>query len=388
MNAPAVGTLELAKRLANLGNEVSLFVPHSSDAHMMVKQPPLVMPKRLLVFRSGPRLSRLPAVTLSFVFLWFKAFRTACKAHVILGQHHYYHVGSFCAAMLSIITRRPLVIRVHDFGGGFRKSNSALDSTMISVMKWLTLVSFKRAAQILVPGREVVDMVQRVYGFRAGQVRLSFNGVDTTFFSPRHRAGGLRRRINSKHIVVFSGNIDLRSDASGLDVLIKATKLLRKDVPDLKVLIIGDGPDFHRLVQLADSLRLGNSLQFLGWVSHELIPMYLASADVGIGPLRATVETIGSTPVKVVEYMASGCVVVVGRGGVSEDLIVDDVNGIVVESVSVAGVAKSIMKVLSDEKLAVRLRNRARETVVKAYDWEEIVSGLEDTLRSAAEFRK
>jgi len=116
--------------------------------------------------------------------------------------------------------------------------------------------------------------------------------------------------------------------------------------------------------------------------------MYLASADVGVGPLRATVETIGSTPVKVVEYMASGCVVVTGRGGVSENLVVDGVNGIVVESVDAASVAKGIMRAFSDEKLAVRLRSEARETAEKVYDWEVIVSELDDILRSTAELRK
>jgi phosphatidylinositol alpha-1,6-mannosyltransferase len=173
-----------------------------------------------------------------------------------------------------------------------------------------------------------------------------------------------------------------------LGLLIGATKLLRRDIPDLKVLIIGDGPDLQHLIQLADSQGLGDSVQFLGWLSPDLIPEYLASADVGIGHLRETIETIGATPLKVVEYMASGCVVVVGRGGVSENLIVDGITGIILESAGVADVANSIMRVFSDEELAARLRNKAREIVEKVYDWEVIASELEDTLRSATGLRK
>jgi len=381
-NAAATGTLELARRLANRGHKVSLFVPSSLARHAMVKQPPLVIPKELSVSYSGPRLSKFPADTLSFVFLGFRAFRPACDADVIVAQHHYgLHWASFCAATLSLATGKPLVIKAHDVFND-------LKSILAFVMRWVTWLSFGQAQQVLVPGEELVDMVRRVYGLKAGKVGTSLNGVDTTKFSPRHRSDDLRRRMGSKHIVVFSGSISLSSDASGLDLLVGATKLLKRDIPDLKVLIIGDGPDLQRLIELANSEGLDDSIRFLGWVSPDLIPMYLASADVGVGHLRATIETIGATPLKVVEYMASGCVVVVGRGGVSENLIVDGITGIISESANVADVAKSIMRVFSDKKLAARLRSKARETAEKVYDWEVIVSELEDTLRSTAELRK
>lgn len=386
MGAAATGTLELARRLANRGHEVNLFVPDSPYAHMMIKRPRLAIPKGLVVSYSRPRLSRLPADTLSFVFLGFRAFRAVCGAHVILAQHHYgLHWASLCAAILSIITRKPLVIKAHDV---FRIPANTFDSILALIMIWATWVSFKRAAQVLVTGDETVLMVRRVYRLEAGRVSTLLNGVDTTKFHPRNRSDDLRRRIGSKHIVVFSGGINLNSDASGLDVLVRATELLRNYIPDLRVLIIGDGPHLPQLVRLADSLRLGDCVQFLGWINPELIPTYLASADVCIGHLRATIETVGNTPLKVLEYMASGCVVVVGRGACPKRLIVDGVDGIVAESNSVADVVESIMRVFSDEKLAARLGSNAREIAEKAYDYEVIVSELEGKLRSTVELRK
>jgi glycosyltransferase involved in cell wall biosynthesis len=387
VGAAATGTLELARRLANRGHEVSLFAPDSLVRHMVVKRPPLVIPKGLVVSYSSPRLSRFPAHTLSFVFLGFNAFRAVCQANVILAQHHYgLHWASFCAAILSMIARKPLVIKAHDVFTP--RPTNALESILAFVMTWVTWVSFKRAAQVLVTGDEMVHMVRRVYRLEAGRVRMLPNGVDTTRFGAWHRSDELRRRIGSKHIVVFSGGIDLTSDASGLDVLVRAAELLRNEIPDLRILIIGDGPHLPHLVRLADSLRLGDCVHFLGWISPELIPTYLASADVCIGHLRATIETIGSTPLKVVEYMASGCVVIVAKGGCPRKLIVDGMDGVVAESGSVEDFAKSILRVFSDEKLAARLRGKAREIAEKVYDYEVIVSELEDILRSTAELRK
>ena len=73
-------------------------------------------------------------------------------------------------------------------------------------------------------------------------------------------------------------------------------------------------------------------------------------------------------PLKVVEYMTSGCIVVVRSRGCSERLIADGTNGIIAESGSVVDVAKSMMRAFSDEKLAAGLRGEAGETVEKVYD--------------------
>jgi len=100
------------------------------------------------------------------------------------------------------------------------------------------------------------------------------------------------------------------------------------------------------------------------------------------------IGNIGSTPLKVPEYMASGCVALVGRGACPEDLLTDGIDGIIVESGSVTEVANGIMRVFSDERSAAKLRNNARETAERVYDWEVIASELEDTLRSTTELRR
>lgn len=380
----AAATLELARRLANRGHEVSLFAPDSWHPYMMIERSPLAAPKGLVVSYSRPRLSNMPADTLSFVFLGFKALRAACGANVIVCQHHQWHWASFCAAILSMVARKPLVVKVHDIF--CIPANSPLERILSFVWKWTTWLSLRRAKLVLVPGEELVDRVRRVYGLEAVKVGTLLNGVNTTRFSPRHRSDDLRGRIGSKHIVVFVGNVE--NAIYRLDVLIRATGIVRIRIPDIKILIIGDGPDRQSLTRLTNSLRLEDCIQFLGLVTPELIPAYLASADVGIGQLLASVSTFGATPLKVVEYMASGCVAVVGKGGASEDLIIDGVNGIVAKSADVADLASGILRIFSDQVLAARLSRRARETVEKLYNYEVIVSELEEILRCTAGLRK
>jgi hypothetical protein len=321
----------------------------------------------------------MPADTVSFAFLGFKAFRAVCGADVILGQYHEWHWASLCAAILSMVARKPLVVKVHDI---FYTPKSVLEKILTFVSKWVTWVSLRRAEQVLVPGEELVDMVRSVYGLEASKVRTLLNGVDTTRFSPRHRNDDLRRKIGSKHIVAFVGYV--QNSLYGLDALVRATKTVRSKIPDLKVLIIGNGPDRPSLIQLTNSLRLQDAIEFLGLVSSELLPTYLASVDIGIGQLRASISTFGATPLKVVEYMASGCVTVIGKGGASEGLIIDGVNGIIARSADAADVASGILRAFSDDELAARLRINARETAEKVYDYEVIVSQLEAILRRTA----
>lgn len=114
-SAAAIVTLELARRLVNRGHEVSLFVLDSSDGHSMAKREPLTIPKGLVVSSTRLSKSRWLWHTLGFVLLGFKGLRAACGTRVIIGAHHHSHLGSFCAAILSVLAG------LVDFiaGGGF-----------------------------------------------------------------------------------------------------------------------------------------------------------------------------------------------------------------------------------------------------------------------------
>jgi glycosyltransferase involved in cell wall biosynthesis len=236
---------------------------------------------------------------------------------------------------------------------------------------------------IFVPGDELVRVCRRTYGL-ADVVDVSYNGTDVERYNQRNRSDELRRSIGSHHIVIFSG---LLSPGRGLEILLRVASLVREKIPDLKVIITGDGPDLPHLRNLATVLRLDDCVIFTGAIQPDIFPNYVASADVGIGELERDCTNYGSTPLKIIEYMASGCVAVVGEGAVSNHLIRRGVNGLLANSGDPDDVAQKILTVFSDKENARRIKERARHTVEERFSWDVIVSELERKLSDLVQRR-
>lgn len=103
---------------------------------------------------------------------------------------------------------------------------------------------------------------------------------------------------NHFHLVVVSTIVK----RYGIQTLIRATPLLLKDIPEIKIDIIGGGEYRPTLEQMARDLKVDGYFNFTGFVSYENIPAYIARADVGVAPM---IDDVGA-PNKVFEYFSLG----------------------------------------------------------------------------------
>ncbi len=88
----------------------------------------------------------------------------------------------------------------------------------------------------------------------------------------------------------------------GVQTLIRAVPLLLKDIPELKVDVVGDGDYRLELENLARDLGVAENIHFTGSVPHDSVPYLIARADVGVVPMIADV----GLPNKLFEYFALG----------------------------------------------------------------------------------
>jgi glycosyltransferase involved in cell wall biosynthesis len=98
----------------------------------------------------------------------------------------------------------------------------------------------------------------------------------------------------------------------GVDLAIRAISHLIHDLGrrDCQFVFIGDGEAFEEVTRLAERLDLGEWVTFTGWLDHETVLTYLASADIGLQPDPKNPRTDKATAVKTLEYMAYGVPVV------------------------------------------------------------------------------
>ena len=207
-----------------------------------------------------------------------------------------------------------------------------------------------------------------VEGVDPDTIRLIPNGI------PDPEPGGgaaVRRELGiAKDAPVIGVVCELRAQKA-LEVLFAAAARLRQDLPGLRVLVAGDGPERESLEQEARRLDLDGTVQLLG--IRRDVPALLDALDVAV--LSSDYE---GSPLSVMEYMAAGKPVVSTRVGGVPELVEDGVHGLLVEPRDPAALAAAIGRLLRDPAEARRLGEQGRERQQRELSLDAMVGKIED----------
>ena len=121
-------------------------------------------------------------------------------------------------------------------------------------------------------------------------------------------------------VLLFVGRL---GEEKNVEFLIKAHKELIKEDPNIKLIIVGDGPDKEKYEELTSKLELEKNIIFTGKAAWEEMPYYYHIADVFVTASKT--ETQGLT---VIEAMASNLIPVCMKDEAFESMITDELNGL------------------------------------------------------------
>ena len=158
------------------------------------------------------------------------------------------------------------------------------------------------------------DAMARLYGADVSRIQLAPCGVDLGTFKPLDREESRKRLgLNGDKVLLYVGRIE---SLKGVELLVRTTAHLDTCEP-VRVLVVGDdnGQDreVDRLRELADTLAVGENIDFVGRVAQDELPVYYSAADVCVVP--SFYESFG---LAALESMACGTPVVASRvGGLS-----------------------------------------------------------------------
>jgi glycosyltransferase involved in cell wall biosynthesis len=145
---------------------------------------------------------------------------------------------------------------------------------------------------------------------------------------------------------------------NGVEYLVRAVPEIRAEIPGIRVLVIGDGPERSRLEELARDLGVSDRIDFLGASPHEAMPGILASGEIAVFP-----SLMEATSVAALEAMAcERPVLATNVGGLPE--IVDEGVGGLVQPRDPGGLARGVVGLLRDPHLEEKGR-QARQRVVE-----------------------
>jgi len=344
--------VEIVNHFAKLGHSVTVLTPdilwngpkYNPELHSNVNVIKIDVPSKDKIKIAARRCKN---------FLKDKAIKL-CKEKkydFIFSIFHPFHMAPHAAVEVGKKLNVPTIIKIDD---AIYQKATGFKSIQRKIEKVYNTKALKNASLILVSNNETKTIVENFYGLDSKNISLLPNGVDLEKFS--------QSNLKSKKII-FSG---VMYHHRGLDILLNAMPNILKEIPDLEVLLYGNGPEIENLKLIVNEKNLDSSVKFMGWIENGQVPDILSECSLGIGPLRLTDVTKGALPIKVLEYMASSLPIIAIADSLPLDILHDAENGYFVKNQQ--DLEKRIIEIFSNDDLRVNMGMKSRE-IVTNYDW-------------------
>lgn len=222
------------------------------------------------------------------------------------------------------------------------------------------------------------DMIAR--GIPAGKITVIPNAVDADSFTPRGHADEVLRDqlgLRGKSVVGFIGSF---YEYEGLHLLLEAVAKMRESESNVRLLLVGGGPQEARLKALSTSLGLDQHVVFTGRVPHTEVQRYYDLIDVLAYPRLPMRLTELVTPLKPLEAMAQGRIFVASDVGGHRELVRHGDTGILFKAGDAGALVESLRELLAERERWPALMASARKFVESERTWANSVSRYQNIL--------
>ncbi len=266
----------------------------------------------------------------------------ADTVHLLASSHLSFFIDSCPAILLSRLFRKRLIL---NYRGG---------EAEIFFNRWrkVAIPLLRKADALTVPS----GFLKAVFAKFGLPSRIIPNIVDLEIFVFRPPETLRERLINTRHL----------EPVYNIDCVLNAFRIVKERLGGVRLVLAGSGSEEERLRGLAKEWGLRNT-EFLGGVNHsELAELY------GGGGVFVNASRADNMPNSILEAFASGLPVVSTRTGGIPYLIRHEENGLLVGPDDHEGLAREVIRLFEDRKLARRLAENARRDCEKKYSWKAV----------------
>ena len=255
-------------------------------------------------------------------------------------------------------------------------------SLRYSLTHWFETQALRRAHHVFTICEGLrSDIVSR--GIPAARVTIIPNAVDIESFEP----GGqpdvelkAQLGLSGASVIGFIGSFYAYE---GLDLLLDALPDILAKRPDVRVLLVGGGPQDAALKDQAHQLGITEKVVFTGRVPHDQVQRYYDLVDVLAYPRHAMRLTNLVTPLKPLEAMAQGRVLVASDVGGHKELIRHGQTGVLFKAGSAQALAQAIVSLLAGQDRWPAMRAAGRRFVEEDRNWTVSVANYAGVYASA-----
>lgn len=227
------------------------------------------------------------------------------------------------------------------------------------------------------------DIVAR--GIPSAKVTVIPNAVDIEKFSiggAPDEALKAQLGLTGARVLGFIGSFYAYE---GLDLLLTALPRILDQAPDVRVLLVGGGPQEEALERQARQLGVADKVVFTGRVPHSEVNRYYDLVDVLVYPRHSMRLTELVTPLKPLEAMAQGRLFVASDVGGHKELIHDGETGVLFRAESPQDLANKVLDLLNTPERWPSLKQAGRRFVEAERNWKVSVARYQQVYANALE---
>lgn len=351
---------EISTRFAKQGHDVHIYcmnwwkgedtrIENGVTLHAISKLYPLY---------SGKRRSIKQAVM--FALACFKLIK---EDFDVIDADHMPHLILFPLKIVTILKRKKLIVTWNEvWGRKYWIEYMGILGNVAYVIEWL---SARMPDQIISISKHTTDKLRNDLLSKKEIFTIPV-GVDLDHIQNI-------KASNIESDVIFVGRL---LDHKNVDFLIKSITIVCKEIPTAKCIIVGQGPEEEKLIELVHNLNLTENIKFLGNIEdHEDVLSLMKSSKVLVLP--STREGFGLV---VIEAMACGIpvITVAHKDNATSNIISHGKDGFICQ-LDTKEIAENIVKIIING-----VRQKMSEECIKTgrkYSWNNIISKLEEVYK-------
>jgi glycosyltransferase involved in cell wall biosynthesis len=202
-------------------------------------------------------------------------------------------------------------------------------------------------------------------------------GADLEEFYPA------RAEPADKPVLIYSGQLEVASFAR---LAVEAFARLAPEYPSARLIIAGGGRQEEKIRQLVQQLNLDSQVEITGYLPADQIPQLLRKATIALAPFDENEITQCKSPLKIVEYLASGLPVVGSHVGEVPRML--EGCGVCVPAADSQAIAEAVRQLLQNTEQRKEMRQKSRLQAEQIYNWPRTVDNLERAYRKALQLKE
>ncbi|MFX1279850.1 MAG: glycosyltransferase family 4 protein [Promethearchaeota archaeon] len=314
-----------------------------------------------------------PVWTKSSGFIWpiptnFDFFRKCWKAlkeNDIIQVWVPFYPNTFITCLLKLLffKKKTLILTMDTFPAYSFKTSPTLDILFKLFFKTVGKIAFIASNFICIYGESFVKYSKKA-GAPQSKIRITPTGIS---LNPKPAEKNIRNLFSIKEddrIVLFVG---LHNNRKGIDLIIKTVNVLKNE--KIKFMLVGDGPERNKGIQLVKELNLDKKVIFTG--TRLDVHNFYANADVFFLPSRG--EGLAGVLMEAMIYQVP---IITSNIAGTRDLVIHMNNGLLCEVENYICYARKIKELLNTPELAQKFKSNGLKMIKDHYLWEKNIQNF------------